>query len=63
MDKNNDMKDEYSREELGDGVRGKYFERNQLSTNIVVLDPDVAEAFPNTKAVNDALRKLIQSQG
>jgi hypothetical protein len=40
------------------GVRGKYYERFRLNTNVVVLDPDVAKAFPNSEAVNGALRVL-----
>ena len=40
--------------------RGKYAERTKASSNIVVLAPDVAEAFPNADAVNQALRKLIE---
>jgi len=39
-------------------VRGKYFERYRRSTNVVVLDPDVSEMFPNTESVNEALRAL-----
>ena len=39
-------------------VRGKYFERYRQSSNVVVLDPDVSEAFPNSGAVNQALRAL-----
>lgn len=41
-------------------VRGKYYQRYQQGTNIVVLEPDVAEAFPNSDAVNDALRSLLR---
>jgi hypothetical protein len=39
-------------------VRGKYHERFRQSTNVVVLDPDVSEAFPNADSVNAALRTL-----
>lgn len=39
-------------------VRGKYYERYQQSSNVVVLDPDVSEVFPNAASVNDALRTL-----
>lgn len=42
------------------GVRGKYVERYRAGTNLVLLEPDVAQAFPNDAAVNDALRMLIQ---
>lgn len=40
------------------GVRGKYAERYARSVNIVLLDPDVAEVFPDSDAVNRALRAL-----
>jgi hypothetical protein len=43
-----------------EGVRGKYVERYRAGTNLVLLDSDVAQAFPNDKAVNEALRMLIQ---
>jgi len=39
-------------------VRGKYYERLRQSSNLVLLDPDVAEAFPTSAAVNQALRAL-----
>jgi len=41
-------------------VRGKYAKRLQESSNIVVLTPEVAEAFPNAEAVNEALLSLIR---
>jgi hypothetical protein len=40
-------------------VRGKYVTRYLEGTNVVVLDPDIAEAFPNAGAVNRALRALL----
>ena len=43
------------------GVRGKYAERNAEQTNVVVLDPDVAQAFPTASEVNRALRKLLST--
>jgi len=57
---NDDLRPEYRREDFGAMVRGKYAERLKESSNIVVLDPEIAEAFPNTKAVNDALRGLLE---
>ncbi|HJQ96678.1 MAG TPA: hypothetical protein VJ826_00115 [Candidatus Polarisedimenticolaceae bacterium] len=42
------------------GVRGKYAARYAEGTNVVVLEPDVMEVFPDAKAVNDALRALAQ---
>jgi hypothetical protein len=51
---------EYKRSDLGKVVRGKYASRIRASTNVIVLDPQVAKVFPNDKAVNDALRGLIK---
>ena len=51
---------EYDFAHMAGGVRGKYVERYRQGTNLVLLDPDVAEAFPNEEAVNNALRMLIQ---
>lgn len=45
---------------LKGSVRGKYAERFQQGSNLVLLDPEVAKAFPNHQAVNDALRLVIQ---
>ncbi len=44
------------------GVRGKYAKRYHQESNVVVLDPDVAERFPNSEAVNQALRTLAEVQ-
>jgi hypothetical protein len=52
------MRAEY---DFSGGVRGKYAKRYALGTNIVVLEPDVAEAFPTARAVNTALRKILRS--
>jgi hypothetical protein len=41
------------------GVRGKYVSRYRAGTNVVVLDPDVAEVFSSAAAVNRALRTLL----
>lgn len=51
---------EYRREDFGPMVRGKYAARMKESSNIIVLDPDLTEAFPNTEAVNQALRGLLE---
>ena len=40
------------------GVRGKYYEQFHRGSNVVVLDPDVSKAFPNSTSVNKALRSL-----
>ena len=54
-------KADYKRADLGELVRGKYAKRIRESTNVVVLDPQVAKVFPSDKAVNSALRGLIRS--
>jgi hypothetical protein len=52
-----DMLSEY---DFSKGVRGKYAQRYAEGTNVVVLAPDVAEAFPDSESVNQALRLLIK---
>ena len=54
------LRAEYSPEDLGTGVRGKYLREYRKGTNLVLLAPDVAKAFPNGAAVNEALRSLIE---
>jgi len=55
-----ELRSEYKRIDFPGGlVRGKYAKRLKESSNIVVLRPEVAQAFPNEKAVNDALLSLI----
>jgi len=46
--------------DFADGERGKYAARYAEGTNLVALAPDVAEAFPDSESVNDALRSLIE---
>ena len=55
-----ELRSEYDFSQMEGGVRGKYIQRYRQGTNLVLLDPDVAEAFPNDDAVNEALRLLIQ---
>lgn len=51
------MRPEY---DFSGGVRGKYYEAYTQSSNVVILDPDVAEVFPDSAAVNQALRLLAK---
>ena len=55
--KYNEMLPEY---DFSRGVRGKYVRRYAQGSNVVVLDPDVAKAFPNAEAVNSSLRSLAE---
>ena len=50
-----EMRAEY---DFSGGERGKYAKQFAEGTNIIILDPDVAELFPDSKAVNEALRAL-----
>lgn len=54
-----EMRAEYRREDLGKGVRGKYFARISKGTNLVLLNDKVAKAFPTGEAVNEALLGLL----
>jgi hypothetical protein len=64
MESNKDLQDElrpeYDFSKMKGGVRGKYVEHYRTGTNVVLLDPDVAQAFPTSDAVNEALRLLMQ---
>jgi hypothetical protein len=46
--------------DFSNGMRGKYAARFAKGTNVVVLSPDVAEVFPDSEAVNEALRTLVR---
>jgi hypothetical protein len=55
-----ELRPEYDFSQMEGGIRGKYVERYRAGTNLVLLDPDVAQAFPTEDAVNEALRLLMQ---
>ena len=56
-----DLRPEYKREDFPALVRGKYAGRlRRASSNVVVIDPEVTELFPNGEAVNAALRSLAE---
>ena len=57
-----DLRPEYKRSDFGALVRGKYAQRILEATNVVVLDPEIAKAFPNDRAVNKALRRLLRDR-
>ena len=54
---NSEMLDEY---DFSKGRRSKYVQRYAAGSNVVVISPDVAEAFPDSESVNEALRMLIK---
>jgi hypothetical protein len=58
---NDELRPEYDMKQLLKGaVRGKYAEQYAEGTNLVLLSPDVADAFPNAEAVNEALRLVLR---
>ena len=59
---NDDLRPEYKRSDFGTLIRGKYAQWVIDATNVVVLDPQVAKAFPNDRAVNKALRGLLRDR-
>jgi hypothetical protein len=56
---NNGLRDDY---DFSKGRRGKYARRYAEGTNVVVLDPDVAKVFRDSKKVNASLRRLIRAE-
>ena len=55
--RNNAIRKEY---DFSQGVRGKYAKRFAAGSNVVLLDPDIAKRFPDSHAVNQALRGLVE---
>ena len=56
-----DMRPEYDFASMKGGVRGKYAKRAREATNIVLIEPEVADAFPTEKAVNEALKGILNT--
>ena len=57
----NELLPEYDFATMPGGVRGKYVDRYRKGNNLALLDRDVAEAFPNDRAVNEALRIVLKA--
>jgi len=56
-----DLLPEYDFSSLPGGVRGKYFRRYRAGVNLVLLEPEVAKAFPTDTAVNEGLRTVLRA--
>ncbi len=56
-----EMRPEYDFASIMGGVRGKHYDEYRKGTNVVLLQPDVAEAFPTEDAVNEALRGVLRT--
>lgn len=61
QDVNDDLRPEYDFASMKGGVRGKYIKRFREGTNIVLVEPEVSEAFPTDDAVNEALRGVLNT--
>ena len=59
--RNDEMRSEYDFRSTKGGVRGKYVERVRERTNIVVIEPAVLDAFPTERAVNEALKGVLNT--
>ncbi len=57
----NDLRPEYDLSKLKGGVRGKYYRRATAGTNLVLIDPELTDVFPDTESVNRALRLLVNT--
>ena len=56
-----DLRPEYNLSQLGGGVRGKYYRQATEGTNLVLIEPDLAQVFPTAESVNRALRLLADT--
>ena len=56
-----DLRPEYDFSSMKGGVRGKYARRAREGTNIVLIEPEVADAFPTEEAVNEALKGVLST--
>ncbi len=56
-----ELRRQYDLSQLKGGVRGKYYRRATAGTNLVLIDPDLATLFPDSAAVNRALRLLADT--
>jgi hypothetical protein len=56
------LRDEYTEELIRSGVRGKYAQGYREGTNVVLLDPDLHKLFPDSEAVNRALREYVATK-
>lgn len=53
------LREEYSADLMRSGVRGKFAEQFRKGTNVALIEPDLHEHFPDSAAVNKALRELL----
>lgn len=56
-----DIRPQYDFASMSGGIRGKHYQEYRKGSNVVLLQPDVAEAFPSEEAVNEALRGILKT--
>ena len=56
-----DLRPEYNLSRLKGGVRGKYYRQATAGTNLVLIEPELADVFPDTESVNRALQLLVDT--
>ena len=56
-----DLRPEYDFASMKGGIRGKYVARLRKGSNLVLLEPEIAAAFPSAEAVNEALRGVLNT--
>ena len=59
--KSDELRPEYDLSQLKGGVRGKYYREASAGTNLVLIEPELADVFPDTESVNRALRLLADT--
>ncbi len=56
-----ELRDEYDLSKMTILPKGRFDPKRRLGTNVIVLDPEIAKAFPNDEAVNEALRIILKA--
>ncbi len=56
-----ELRDEYDLSKMTILPKGRFDPKRRIGTNVVVLDPEIAKAFPNDEAVNEALRIILKA--
>ena len=56
-----ELKEEYNLSKMTILPKGRFSPERRIGNNVIVLEPDVAKAFPNDEAVNEALRMIIKA--
>jgi hypothetical protein len=60
-ERDDDLRPEYDLSQLKGGVRGKYYRQATSGTNLVLIEPELADAFADAESVNRALRLLVET--